>query len=281
MFAYKILTMKSLEKFRRYNNKIIKGIIYSGDAFEFLHQMKSKSVDIIFLDPPFNLGKNYTKADPGLDNKKKDEYVPWLNDIISESLRVLDRGGAFFLYHIPFWAIQFGAKIQEDLDFRHWIAISMKSGFVRNQALYPAHYALLYYSKGEPKYFHRPKLPPEHCRHCDGLVKDYGGYRNIIEQKGINLSDIWDDLSPVRHKSRKNRIQNELPMEMTNRVVSMVGQPGMRLADPFAGSGAMVLAAAIRGLRFAACDIVRRNCYITATRLEQYQNERVEIEKNV
>jgi len=37
--------------------------------------------------------------------------------------------------------------------FRHWVAMSMKGTFPRGRKLYPAHYALLYCSKGEPKTF--------------------------------------------------------------------------------------------------------------------------------
>ncbi len=53
--------------------------------------------------------------------------------------------------------------LEQHLDFRHWIAISMKNGFVRGDHLYPAHYALLYYTKGKPESFNRPKVPKPIC----------------------------------------------------------------------------------------------------------------------
>src|SRR2546422_6918695 len=94
--------------------------------------------------------------------------------------------------------------LQGELPFRHWIAISMKGGFARGQYLYPAHYALLYLTKGQPGRFHRPKIDPPHCKKCGALLKDYGGYKKFISN-GINLSDIWDDVSPVRHNRYKHR----------------------------------------------------------------------------
>ena len=36
----------------------------------------------------------------------------------------------------------------------------MKNGFARGKKLYPAHYALLYFTKGMPASFQRPKILP-------------------------------------------------------------------------------------------------------------------------
>lgn len=98
-------------------------------------------------------------------------------------------------------------------------------------------------------------------------MKDYGGYKPIILRKGINLSDFWDDLSPVRHANRKHRSANELPELLFHRVLTMVGSKGSLYVDPFGGSGSGVVAAARRGMRFVACDIVRANCRLMKSRL--------------
>src|SRR5439155_1157668 len=84
---------------------------------------------------------------------------------------------------LPSWAIRIGAALQQRLQLRHWIAVSMKNGFVRGKHLYPAHYALLYFTKGQPSFFTRPRVTPAKCRHCQNVVKDYGGYWPIIEKR--------------------------------------------------------------------------------------------------
>jgi len=143
----------------------------------------------------------------------------------------------------------------------------MKSGFVRGEWLYPAHYSLLYFTKGAPGNFSRPRLSPTRCRHCGEQIKDYGGYKHIIAAKGINLSDFWDDVSPVRHKNTKWRTQNELPIAITNRIMHISGSKGMLLVDPFVGSGGSLLAAVQHGLTFVGGDMVETNCRIAAERL--------------
>jgi site-specific DNA-methyltransferase (adenine-specific) len=143
----------------------------------------------------------------------------------------------------------------------------MKSSFVRGKWLYPAHYALLMFTKGEPAHFKRPRIEPKRCRHCQKYIKDYGGYRKIIEQKGINLSDFWDDLSPVRHANHKYRSANELPEVLFKRIIEISGAPNLLYVDPFAGSGTGVVQAASSHMRFMACDVVKDNCEIVYARL--------------
>jgi site-specific DNA-methyltransferase (adenine-specific) len=253
--------------FHRYRSKALHGELYLGDATNFLRSLKTSSAHLVFLDPPFNLGKKYVQGESKHDRRPVTEYVEWMRIILSECVRILADGGALYLYHLPAWAMRLGASVQDQLQFRHWIAISMKNGFVRGQHLYPAHYALLYFTKGQPTTFIRPKLSPAVCRHCGGTIKDYGGYRSIIEAKGINLSDVWDDISPVRHSNRKHRTENELPLTLTRRVVEISGRAGQVFVDPFAGSGSAVIAAVEQGMTFKACDIVEANCTVIDTRL--------------
>jgi len=237
------------------------------DALQFLRVLHSEIADLIFLDPPFNLGKYYGTP-PGLEEGDSDSYEFYMRRLIREAVRVLKPGGALFLYHLPYWATRLSDELHKHLCFRHWIAIAMKNGFVRGEHLYPAHYALLYYAKGEPAHFFRMRLKPQLCRHCGKFVKDYGGYTSIIRDKGINLSDFWEDLSPVRHKSRKHRKANQLPLTLTDRIVAIAGVSGGVLVDPFAGTGTCLVSASNAGMIFVGNDLSRRSSKICLSRLE-------------
>lgn len=254
--------LEPLTLVRSYTGPDITGELYRGDALEFLRATEAESCDLVFLDPPFNLGKDYGPELISGDRMPVAEYRAWMQEILTQSVRVLSPGGALFLYHLPVWAIQLGADLNEMLTFRHWIAISMKNGFARGVSLYPAHYALLYFTKGDPTTFTRPKLSPQLCRHCGNTVKDYGGYKPIIDEKGINLSDVWDDLSPVRHRANKKREPNQLPSTLTERVVAISGAPGKMFLDPFSGSGTAVVSAVRAGMFFRACDLTTSNCNV-------------------
>jgi site-specific DNA-methyltransferase (adenine-specific) len=259
---------------RQFGNTYYSGRIVCGDAVDFLGTLGNSTAAVVLVDPPFNLGKVYSAEAPAIDKRKPKDYESWLLKVLLECKRVLMPGGALYLYHIPVWAMRIGAHLElSGLTFQHWIAVSMKNGFVRGQRLYPAHYALLMFTKGEPKYFNRPKLEPQKCRHCGGYVKSYGSRLPIIKAKGINLSDFWEDISPVRHKHTKHREANELPSRIFQRVIEISGHSGKLYVDPFVGSGSGVLAASMAGMKFAACDIVQENCDLVVSRLQQYRKD--------
>ena len=249
----------------------LSGSVYCADVIELLEEIGENSADIVFLDPPFNLGKKYASKEK-MDNLPSEEYEKWILEVVERSICTLKPGAALFVYHLPVWALRIGAHVEKHLQFRHWITVSMKNGFARGKRLYPSHYALLYFTKGEPQYFCRPKLEPLRCRSCGSLVRDYGGYKKIIEESGINLSDVWDDLSPVRHKNKKHRVANELPMEIFDRIISISGSADMTYVDPFAGSGSGALSALNHGLNFTVGDLVRENSNIIIERVSELQD---------
>jgi site-specific DNA-methyltransferase (adenine-specific) len=258
---------KNVRLVRGYSGARLKGKIFQAEALDFLKSIPQNSAAIVFLDPPFNLGKDYSTRRGKSDKKPAEEYRQWLYSLLEESSRILARGGLLFVYHLPLWGIRIGSALEKDLKFVHWIAVSMKNGFVRGPRLYPAHYCLLMFSKGLPRHLKRPRVPLAECRHCGEYVKDYGGYLSLVEARGVNLSDVWDDLSPVRHANRKHRKANELPLAMMQRIMEIGKAPGKLYVDPFAGAGGGVVAAAKSGMMFMACDLFAANCTLIVERL--------------
>ncbi|MCG2658873.1 MAG: site-specific DNA-methyltransferase [Kiritimatiellae bacterium] len=249
------------------------GDVVCADALSCLNALRDCCADILFLDPPFNLGKPYGKNGSHGDKKKETEYLAYMQKIICRGVDILKPGGALFLYHIPKWAIRISPFLEQFLVFRHWIAISMKNGFVRGNHLYPAHYALLYYTKGKPGMFRRPKVPRPICSKCKKDLRDYGGYKQYVVN-GINLSDIWDDLSPVRHRRFKTRAANEMPLMIPQRAVQISGIKGGILVDPFAGSGTSAVAAIAADMHFVVCDRERTYCNLIRRRLNASVSEK-------
>lgn len=257
------------------------GALWNEDCLDFLSRVESESVDTVFADPPFNLGKIY--GSHVSDRMSEGEYVEWGKKWISECVRTLKPGGSFFLYNLPKWNVLFGAHLTAlGLDFRHWIAISIKFGLPIPGRLYPAHYSLLYYSKGKPKTFGKIRTPIEVCRHCGGEIKDYGGHRGAMNPKGVNLADVWTDIPPVRHwkfKSKK-RGANQLSTKLLARVVHLSTVPGDLVLDPFGGSGTTFdvcehLDRYWIGSELGACDVIIER--LTAPDLRHHRtNDHVE-----
>ena len=214
------------------------GALFAGDCMKFLPLIRDEVVDTVFADPPFNVGKKYGKSTN--DEIPDSEYLRWCKEWLRECVRTIKPGGALFLYNLPKWNVLLGAYLGElEMTFRHWIAVEISARLPIPGRLHPSHYSLLYYTKGKPKTFRRVRTPILRCRHCGGEVKDYGGHRDAMNPKGVNLKDVWSDIPPVRHwkfKSRERRA-NALSTKILDRIVEISTMPGDLVLDPFGGSG--------------------------------------------
>lgn len=229
------------------------GQLFQADCLQWLPTLPPDSVDCVFADPPFNLGKHYDGAG---DARTDDDYLAWARRWLDELVRVLRPGGSLLVYNLPRWAVPLAAHLMPQLTFRHWIAVDIKFSLPIRGRLYPSHYALLYFVKGpRPRVFHPTRQPLQTCRHCGGEIKDYGGYKNRMNPRGVNLTDVWSDIPPVRHRKYKTRAANELSLKMLHRVLSMATDPGDLVLDPFGGSGTTFAAAELMGRPWLGCEI--------------------------
>jgi site-specific DNA-methyltransferase (adenine-specific) len=146
--------------------------LYDIDCLQFLRGLPQDVAQTFFPDPPFNLQKDYG---PLIRDKEDDsEYVNWCKEWFNEASRIVRPGGAIFVYNLPKWNMLLGAYLYDQgLMFRHSIAIEHESSLPITGRLYPAHYSLLYFTKGKPNRFQRIRTPIETCRHCAGEIKDY------------------------------------------------------------------------------------------------------------
>lgn len=179
------------------------GRLYQCDCIEILRQIPDNTFDMIFADPPFNLNKIYSS---NIDDRiPENEYINWSEQWLIECCRTLKFGGSIFVWNIPKWSIVYADILNNYLNFKHWIAVEIKSGMPIAGRLYPSHYSLLYFTKSKSKTFTPDRIPAQTCKYCFKELHDYGGHKDKMNPNGVNLSDIWTDISPVRHNKYKNR----------------------------------------------------------------------------
>lgn len=272
------------------------GQLFQGDCIYLLRDLPDACADMVFADPPFNLGKDYGKEVS--DNLKREEYLNWSKQWLSESIRILKPGGSLFVFNLPAWLIEYGAFLNSSgMLFRHWIACRMPKAFPRGKKLSPAHYGLIYHTKGEPTTFNKVYIPIPVCRHCGKEIRDYGGHRNKLNERGLNLMDVfdspedvweeasaddyghtqlwtpvedlWDDIPPVRHSKYKTRAANELAPLMLERIIAMSTNQGNLVVDPFGGSGTTYFAAEKMNRRWLGTEMGDTSAAVQ--RLTDYQ----------
>lgn len=71
-------------------NKII-----LGDALVELKKLPDESCDVIVIDPPYNIGKNFGNNH---DKRELSEYISWCRGWINECIRTMKPSGTMFIY---------------------------------------------------------------------------------------------------------------------------------------------------------------------------------------
>lgn len=230
------------------------GALHRGDCLEAMRGLPPESIDLFFADPPFNLGKDYGEGVN--DAHGEEQYLAWCREWLAEGIRLLRPGGSFFVYNLPKWNFRLGDFLSERLTFRHAIAVEIKFGLPISGRLYPSHYSLLYLVKGKrPRTFNPPRIAMPTCRHCGGEIPDYGGYKAKMNPAGLNLSDVWSDMAPVRHSRFKNREANELSLKLMDRVLDIGSLEGDLILDPFGGAGTTYVAAELKHRHWLGFEI--------------------------
>ncbi|MCX6778125.1 MAG: site-specific DNA-methyltransferase [Candidatus Micrarchaeota archaeon] len=68
--------------------------LYVEDCIAFMRRLPHSCIDVIVTSPPYNIGKDYSEYE---DNKTREQYLDWMEQVAVESKRVLRPAGSFFL----------------------------------------------------------------------------------------------------------------------------------------------------------------------------------------
>jgi site-specific DNA-methyltransferase (adenine-specific) len=80
---------------KRVEKKLPLNKIILGDAVQELKKLPSESCDVIIIDPPYNIGKDFGN---NIDKREIGEYIAWCKSWINESVRILKPTGTMFIY---------------------------------------------------------------------------------------------------------------------------------------------------------------------------------------
>jgi len=244
--------------------------VYEADIVKFLQRLPSNSIDLAFADPPYNLQKEYADYS---DDQAEEAYLRWCQDWLQEYARVLKPGGALMALNLPKWSITAARDLSQRLHLRNWIvwdSLSEPKG-----KLMPAHYALLYFTKGPtPRVFNydegrpspddvEPPDAPVYClrQSCRRRRKAAG------EDPKVALSDIWSDLHRVRHRRDRDHHPCQLPDAFMDRIIELTTRPGDVVLDALCGAGTTAIEARRLGRHYIAADLDPKYVEISAKKL--------------
>lgn len=223
--------------------------VYCGDAIELLSEWPTGSVDLVFADPPFNIGYVYEGYD---DDLPDGDYVAWSRAWMAACQRVLRPTGSFYIAIGDDFAAdlrivgrELGLVLRNWIIWRYTFGQHMKSKFCR------AHTHILYFTM-DPKRF---TFNDRQVRFPSARHTEYQDLR--ANPLGRLPDDVWDEFPRVcgTFKERAGFHGCQMPEALLMRIVQASSNPGDIVLDPFVGSGTTAVAAKRLGRRYVGIDI--------------------------
>jgi adenine-specific DNA-methyltransferase len=232
--------------------------LHHGDCLELLAQIPDRTVKLVITSPPYNIGKEY-EVRTGLET-----YLQQQTQIIAECSRVLAPGGSLcwqvgnyiedgevYPLDILFYPI---IKAQ-GLNLRNRIVWRIEHGLHAKNRFSGRHETILWFTKGDFEFNLDPVRVPQKYpgkRHYKGpKAGEYSG-----NPLGKNPGDVWDIPNVKNNHVEKTPHPAAYPIELVERFLLSVTQPGDLVFDPYMGSGSTGCAALLHGRRVAGAELM-------------------------
>jgi site-specific DNA-methyltransferase (adenine-specific) len=241
--------------------------IVAGDSIALLNQSPQGWVDLVFADPPFNIGYRYKGYN---DKRETDDYLDFSRKWMTAVRHVLKPTGSFYLAIGDEYAADLCVIARRELGFnlRNWIIWHYTFGQQTVKKFAMSHTHILYFSM-DPKEF---TFNPDAVRVASARQTTYGDSR--ANPKGKLPDDVWylrpqetngemfGTESDTWYVSRLCGTFSEregwhgcqMPLAVLDRIIRASSNAGDLVLDPFNGSGTTIVSAALNGRRYIGID---------------------------
>lgn len=257
--------------------------LHFGDNLPILRSLPSGSIDLIYIDPPFNTGRIQSRDQIAVVRDAQgpkagfhglryrhikigskeypdlfDDYLTFLEPRLVEAHRLLRPDGSLF-FHIDYREVHY-CKVLLDLifgrdSFINEIVWAYDYG-ARSRSRWPTkHDNILWYARNPADYqFHLAQ-----CDRIPYMAPDLVGEEKAA--RGKTPTDTWWHTIVSPNGREKTGYPNQKPRGILDRIVKVHSRRGDQLLDFFAGSGSFGESAVAFG----------RNCILIDDHIEAMQ----------
>lgn len=239
-----------------------------GDCIAGMRSLAAGSVDLVFADPPFNIGYDY---DVYNDRKGREEYLGWSRKWIDAVYRALKPDGTFWLAIGDEYAAELKIASQDaGFHMRSWVIWYYTFGVNCKQKFTRSHAHLFHFVKDPAKFTFLADEPENRIPSARQLV--YNDTRS--NPKGRLPDDTWilrpqdlvegltsgEDTWYIPRvagtfKERAGFHGCQMPEQLLGRIIRICSRPDDLVLDPFSGSATTLAVAKKLGRRFLGFDL--------------------------
>ena len=145
------------------------GKIHQGDCLDLMRQIEAGTIDLVFADPPFNIGYEY---DEYHDHQDDEEYIAWSPRWMEEVHRVLKPGGTFWLAIGDEYAAELKVDAEHKIGFatRSWVVWYYTFGVNCTKKFSRSHVHLFHFVKDENNFTFNAEDPQVRVPSARALV---------------------------------------------------------------------------------------------------------------
>jgi adenine-specific DNA-methyltransferase len=248
-------------------------VLFLGDRLDLMRQLPDKSVKLVVTSPPYNIGKEYEKR------RELDVYLADQEETIKEAVRILSDDGSIcwqvgnhigkdgevfpldmLIYNI---CKKFGLKLRNRIIWRFGHGLHCTKRFSGR------HETIVWFTKTDNYTFN---LDPVR------VPQKYPGKKNFKKNDkygtlsgnplGKNPEDVWDIPNVKNNHPEKTDHPCQFPIELIERLVLSMTNPGDIVLDPYLGVGSAICAAVIHNRKGYGSDIMKEYLDIAEDRIK-------------
>lgn len=238
------------------------GKLFCGDSIEWLKSLPSKSGDMVFADPPYNIKKAEWDT-----FESQEMYIKWSIEWIIEISRILKESGTFFI--MGFSEILADLKHPASKFFKgcKWLVWHYKNKANLGNDWGRSHESILHFRKSKkftmnqdyiriPYSAHTLKYPvhpqAETSQYNNG--KDYNKW--TPNPWGAKPKDVIEIPTICNGMNEKTKHPTQKPEELIRKFILSSTNRNDVIIDPFSGSGTTLVVAEQLGRKWLGCEIL-------------------------
>jgi len=227
-----------------------KNKIFNKDVLNILKQLPDNSVDMIYSDPDYNVGINYSGKKY---TQKWNEYIEWYIDLAKESLRVVKNDGNMFFINYPkqnsYLRVKYLDESAYDVIDYVWVYNTNVGHSPRKFT--NAHRSILHITKSKNNKFFKDQVVQPYKNPND---------KRIIERiknghKG-RMPYSWLNYNLVKNVSKDKTFHScQIPLPLVELLINASTKPNDNIFIHFGGSGSEIILCKKMKRNFISCEL--------------------------
>jgi DNA modification methylase len=274
--------------------------LYLGDNLPILQSIKSESVDLIYIDPPFNSNRNYSGMIKSTNKQSSSNttilaqfedtwrggmktYIhEFMFPIVKELHRILKPTGSFYLHCDSTAQAYIQTQLLDEIfGIRNWknqIIWSYQRWTAGNKNFQRCHDMIFFYAKdiSQCKFNLQTEPYSENSQHKGKRFTKFENgkavQKYVAETREKAMRDVWE-LSILNSQAKERTgYPTQKPEKLLERIILASSNPGDVVLDCFMGSGTTVVVADKLGRNFIGIDQSPVALAVTKSRLALNQD---------